>query len=337
MFTLSLTTSPSIIPIGPILPLRRGLARWVSGFLALLQDLISQISGCCDTVTMRRRVSRNRNPHAYPRWRHRWSTTGPNPPPRTPRGPSALSRAGQHHLSLGGGSGGMRCEPLMVSDWCLESHQWRRWNGGSPLPVCRNGVCACGELGSRADPRTEVRLWEGPDREPTPAGSVQHIENWRYEGHFGASSTSRSRLNPPQRLKVIAGAGCWSIEIEKATTGATSIAKNAALSTTLDCLSKIPSPASGFRAPMSQSSPACRGIRDSRYKEHATSLHRRRVRLIHDCTATVLGPQVVNCLCGSVSPSPHATRTKVPMRWYRTEIRAFHRETLCRACRRRRP
>lgn len=31
-----------------------------------------------------------------------------------------------------------------------------------------------------------MRLWEGPDREPTPAGSVQHIKNWRYEGHLGA-------------------------------------------------------------------------------------------------------------------------------------------------------
>ena len=22
----------------------------------------------------------------------------------------------------------------MVSDWCLESHQWRRWNGWQPPP-----------------------------------------------------------------------------------------------------------------------------------------------------------------------------------------------------------
>ena len=167
----------------------------------------------------------------------------------------------------------MRCEPLVVSDWCVEFHQWRCWNGGSPLPVCRNGVCACGELGSRADPRIEVRLWEGPDREPTPAGSVQHIKNWRYEGHLGASSTSRSRRLDPHRGHIkptyTSRAGYVGVSISKAT--GNTHRQSRGLPTPLNCLLKMASLASGSGAPMSQLSPACRGIRDNRYKEHATS------------------------------------------------------------------
>lgn len=73
----------------------------------------------------------------------------------------------------------MRGEPLPAGVSSRTSGVVR--DGGKPPPSvlkrCAR-VCVCGEPGSRADPRTEVgmRLWEGPDGEPTPADSVQHVK-----------------------------------------------------------------------------------------------------------------------------------------------------------------